>query len=121
MSKHMVKKLFGVKKCCVQKKMSPPLLLFFMFLKFHLKTMDLSLFLEGGWVSRKDHLVTLLICHYWLGWVGVQGRSDNVSLYHVFFWTASLRNVKKFSAPWNTGLVVINAEKSVGSIRPPTP
>ena len=33
--------------------------LFFMFLKFHLKSLDLSLFLEGGWGSRKDHLVTL--------------------------------------------------------------
>ena len=52
--------------------------------------MDLSLFLEGGWVSRKDHLVTLLRCHYWLGGVGVQGKSDNVTLYHVFFLTASL-------------------------------
>ena len=38
----------------------------------------------GGWVSRKDHLVTLLRCHYWLGGVGVQGKSDNVTLYHVF-------------------------------------
>ena len=47
--------------------------------------MNLSLFLEGGWVSRKDHLVTLLRCHYWLGGVGVQGKSDNVTLYHVFF------------------------------------
>ena len=44
----------------------------------------------GGGVSRKDHLVTLLRCHYWLGGVGVQGKSDNVTLYHVFFWTASL-------------------------------
>ena len=34
-------------------------LLFFMFLKFHLKSLDLSLFLEGGWGSRNDHLVTL--------------------------------------------------------------
>ena len=40
----------------IQKKMSPPpLLLFFLFLKFHLKSMDFSLFLEGGLVSRKDH------------------------------------------------------------------
>ena len=31
-----------------KKKCSPPLLLFFMFLKFHLKSTDLSLFLEGG-------------------------------------------------------------------------
>ena len=55
--------------------------------------MDLSLFLEGGWVSRKDHLVTLLRCHYWLGGVGVQGKSDNVTLYDFFFWTASLSNL----------------------------
>ena len=52
----------------IKKKCPPPLLLlFFMFLKFHLKSMDLSLFLEGGWVCRKDHLVTLLRCRYWLG------------------------------------------------------
>ena len=34
-------------------------LLSFMFRKFHLKSLDLSLFLEGGWGSWKDHLVTL--------------------------------------------------------------
>ena len=59
--------------------------------------MDLSLFLEGGWVSRKDHLVTLLRCHYWLGGVGVQGKSDNVTLYHVFFLTASLMEIQKIT------------------------
>ena len=61
----------GLIREAIQKNVPPPLLLFFLFLKFHLKSMDLSLFLEGGWVSRKDHLVTLLRCHYWLGWVGV--------------------------------------------------
>ena len=74
----------GLIREAIQKKCPTPLLLFFLFLKFHLKSMDLSLFLEGGWVSRKDHLVTLLRCHYWLGGVGVQGKSDNVTLYHVF-------------------------------------
>ena len=73
--------------------MSLPLLLFFMFLKFHLKSMDLSLFLEGGWVSRKDHLVTLR-CHYWLGGVGVQGKCDNVTLYHVCFYGVPNRIIR---------------------------
>ena len=84
----------GLIREAIQKKCPPPFLLFFMFLKFHLKSMDLSLFLEGGWVSRKDHLVTLLRCHYWLGWVGVQGKSDNVTLYPVLFLTSSLSNSK---------------------------
>ena len=35
------------------------ILLFLIFWKFHLKSLDLSLFMEGGWGSRKDHLVTL--------------------------------------------------------------
>ena len=38
--------------------------------------------LSGGGGSRKYNLVTLLRCHYWLGGVGVQGKSDNVTLYH---------------------------------------
>ena len=48
--------------------------------------MDLSLFLEGGRVSRKDSLKMSLLARG----VGVQGKSDNVTLYHVFFLTASL-------------------------------
>ena len=79
----------GLIREAIQKKCPPPLLLFFLFLKFHLKSMDLSLFLEGGWVSRKDHLVTLLRCHYWLGgWVSK--ARVTMSLYITFFLRASL-------------------------------
>ena len=75
----------------IKKKCPPSLLLFFKFMKFHLKSKDLSLFLEGGWVSRKDHLVTLLRCHYWLGGGGSKA-SVTMSLYITFvcFLTASL-------------------------------
>ena len=49
-----------------------------MFLKFYLKSPELSLVLgaEGG--SRKDHLVTLKMA-------GVKGKSDGVTLNGVFF------------------------------------
>ena len=71
--------------------MSPPLLIVVLFVpEIPPKVNGFVTLSGGGWVSRKDHLVTLLRCHYWLGWVGVQGKSDNVTLYHVFFLTASL-------------------------------
>ena len=111
--------------------MSPPLLLFFLFLKFQLKSMDLSLFLEGRLVSRKDHLVNLLRYHYWLegGVCPMQGWQchsisrfflDFVPKLYIFFcdfhvWGSS-NNVKFYSAEscwskkWdNTSLVAKGA------------
>ena len=68
----------------IQKKMSPPLIVVLFVPEIPPKVNGFVTLSGGGWVSRKDHLVTLLRCHYWLGGVGVQGKSDNVTIYHVF-------------------------------------
>ena len=50
---------YGLSLACKLVQKVASFLLFFIILKFHLKSLDLSLFLEGGWGSRKDYLVTL--------------------------------------------------------------
>ena len=64
--------------------MSPPIVVFYV-PEISPKVNGFVTLSGGGGGSRKDHLVTLLRCHYWLLGVGVKGKSDNVTLYHVFF------------------------------------
>ena len=60
---------------------------------------DLSLFLEGGGGLRKTTLSLFKDVTPRLGGGGVKGKSDNVTLFAVFFWTASLRMIQ------STGLI----------------
>ena len=75
----------GLIREAIQKKCPPSLIVVLFVPEIPPKVNGFVTLSGGGWVSRKDHLVTLLRCHYWLGGVGVQGKSDNVTLYHVFF------------------------------------
>ena len=64
--------------------MSPPLIVVLYVPEIPPKVNGFVTLSGGGWVSRKDHLVTLLRCHYCLGgWVSK--ARVTMSLYITFF------------------------------------
>ena len=61
--------------------------------EIHLMSHDLSLFLEGGGGLRKTTLSLFKDVTLRLGGGGVKGKSDNVTLFAVFFLMVSLSDL----------------------------
>ena len=81
-----------MKKRCIHENIDgPSLISFFVYSpEIHLMSHDLSLFLEGGGGLRKTTLSPFKDVTLRLGGGGVKGKSDNVTLFAVFFLMASL-------------------------------